>query len=264
VDEMLRSIFTKTLYDQRRSLVWWALALVWVVLVYAGGYRQYVEAGLVTNKVPEFVGAIMGSTDFSSAAGYLTAVIFTLLGPVIVVLFATFTGARAIAGDEEAGMLDILLASPMSRTRVVLERTGALVAAVAWLGLIVWVAVSAAAAFSDMGLGLDRIAAAAVGLALLGIIFGMVTLATGALTGSRPLALGVTAAAALGSFLVNNLAPQVESLEQAQKLSPFYYYLGGDPLRSGFDLPKLGVLVLIVVALVALAIWGLGRRDVAV
>jgi ABC-2 type transport system permease protein len=261
---MLRNIFIKTLRDQRRSLVWWAVGLVWVIFVYVGGYRQYVKAGFFRSEVPEFVGALMGSVDFASAAGYLQAVVFTLLAPLLVVLFAMFAGARAIAGDEEVGMLDILLAYPVSRRRLVLERSGALAIALAWLGFVVWAAVSVAASINDMGIGLDRIAAAAVGLSLLGLTFGTLALALGAVTGSRGIALGITTGAVLVAFLANNLASQIKALEPVQKISPYYYYLGGDPLRSGFDLPKLAVLALASLVLVGLALWGLGRRDIAV
>lgn len=261
---MLRSVFAKTLRDQRRALIWWAVGLVWVILVYAGGYRQYVEAGLLKARTPEFVSAIMGPGDMASPAGYLNAVIFTLLAPLLMLLFAMFTGARAVAGDEDSGMLDVLLAYPVSRSRLVLERFGALAAAVTWLGFVVWTAVSVAVVANDMGLGLDRIAAAAVGLALLGLTVGSVALAVGAVTGSRSLAIGITTGVALGTFLVNNLAPMVADLEPARKLSPYYYYLSGDPLRSGFDLANLAVLALVSLVLLAVALWGLGRRDIHV
>ncbi len=261
---MLRNVFAKTLRDQLRALIWWALGLAWVILVYVGGYRQYVEAGFFKQRVPEFVGAIMGGGTLTSAAGYVTGIVFTLLGSLLIILFVTFTGAWAVAGDEETGMLDVLLAHPVSRTRLVLERFAALAVALAWLGFVVWGTVSVAVVANDMGIGLDKIAAGAVGLALLGLVFGTFALAVGAATGRRGAALGVTAGVALTFFLANNLAPQVEALEPVQRLSPFYYYLGGNPLVEGFDLPKLGVLVLISLVLLVLAMWGLNRRDLNV
>lgn len=261
---MLRSVFTKTLRDQWRSLVWWAVGLAWVVGVYVGGFRQYADAGLVGQKVPDFVGAIMGTTDFTAPASYVQGIVFTLLGPLLVILSAMSAGGRAVAGDEEDGMLDVLLAHPVGRARLVLERSAALAVHVAWLGLVVWVAVFAASAANDMGIPAGNIAAGAVGLALIGLVFGMLTLAVGALTGRRGLALGVTAAFALTAYLLNNLAPMVEGLENARKASPFYYYLGGSPLVEGFDAGGMAVLVGIAAVLAALAVWGLSRRDVRV
>ncbi|MBE0417888.1 MAG: ABC transporter permease subunit [Coriobacteriia bacterium] len=261
---MLRSVFTKTLYDARKMLLWWSLALTGTMLVYVAGHKQYVEAGFLEAEMPEFLGAFMGKLDFASGAGYLNATIYTLLGSVLVVIFALMLGARAIAGDEESGMLDVLLAHPVSRTRFVLERFAALALAVGVIGFVMWAAVSAASRFSEMDVPIVNIAAATAGLTLLGIVIGSLALAVGALTGRQALAAGVTAFIALAAFLANNLAPMFEGLEFVQRLSPFYYYLGGDPLREGFDVGGLAVLTAAALVLAGLAVWGLNRRDIAV
>ena len=62
---------------------------------------------------------------------------------------------------------------------------------------------------------------------------------------------------------MNGLAPLVDALEVPQKLSPFYHYAVGDPLRNGVSLTHTAVLVAIAVAATALAPWFFSRRDVA-
>jgi len=161
-------------------------------------------------------------------------------------------------------MLDVLLAHPVSRTRFVLQRFAALLAATGLFGIVAWAAVSIASRIAEMGIPLANIAAACTGLAFLGMVIGSVALVVGASTGRVSLAIGVTTAVALVGFLANNLAPLLEFLETAQKFSPFYYYLKGDPLREGFDVGGLAVLAITVLLLAGLAIWGLNRRDVSV
>jgi hypothetical protein len=146
-------------------------------------------------------------------AGWGRRAAAALLGPLLVVMMAVVTGARAIAGDEEAGSLELLLAHPVSRTRLLLERFGALTTAVCLLGLIVWAATVAVVAAADMGIGADRLAAATLGLVLLVLGFGTVALAAGAASGRRGLTLGVTAALAVTAYLANTVAPQVDSLK---------------------------------------------------
>jgi ABC-2 type transport system permease protein len=261
---VLGSIFAKTLYDQRRMFMWWSLALVGVSLIYVAGYKEYTEAGILDAELPEYLSALMGVMDYASPEGYLTATFFTLIGSLLMVIFALTIGARAIAGDEETGMLDILLAHPISRTRLVLERFAALVAATAGFGLIAWLAVTVAARIAEMAIPVSHIAAACAGLALAGLVIGSVALAVGALTGRLSLAIGVTVGVALVSFLANNLAPMIDGLASLQRLSPFYYYLGGDPLRAGFDASGSAVLAVAALLLAGLAVWGLNRRDVGV
>lgn len=258
---MLRNVFAKTLWDQRRSLGWWSLGLVAVVAVYVLPYRQYLASGVLSNSDNALYEAL--GYD-ATPAGYLQGTVFALLGPLLVLMMAVTSGTRAIAGDEEAGTLDLLLAHPVSRTRLVAERLGALAAAVAWLGLVIWAATVAAGIAADLGVGAGRIAAATAGLVLLGLGFGSVALAAGALNGRRGLALGVTAAAAVAAYLAWTLAPQVEALAGIERWSPFSWYLGGDPLRSGPDLGHLALLAVVPLIMGGLALWSLNRRDIAV
>ena len=47
----------------------------------------------------------------TTPAGYLQSVVFGVLVTVLVVLYVVIAGVRAIAGDEESGMLALLLLS---------------------------------------------------------------------------------------------------------------------------------------------------------
>lgn len=261
---MLRNLFSKTLYDQRKMYLWWSVALVGVSLVYVAGYKQFAESGMLDMELPDYLSVLMGTMDYASAEGYLNSTFFTLIGSAMMVAFSLTIGARAVAGDEESGMLDLLLAHPVSRTRFLLQRFAALVLANALFGVVAWAAVSLASRIAEMGIPLANIAAASAGLALLGLVIGALALAVGAATGRMSLALGVTVGVALAGFLANNLAPLLEWLDIPQKLSPFYYYLQGDPLRQGFDAGGLAVLAVAALILVGLAVWAFNRRDVAV
>jgi ABC-2 type transport system permease protein len=258
---MLRNVFTKTLFDQRRSLLWWAVGLLAVIAAYVAPYRQYLEQGMLNVNTANAMYEAIGYDN--SPAGYLQGTLYGLTGALLIIMAAAATGARAIAGDEEAGTLDLLLAHPVSRTRLVLERFAALAATVALLGLVVWAATVAAVNLADMGIGADRIAVATLGLVLLALGFGTAALAIGALIGRRGLVLGVAAALAVGAYLAYTVGGQVQSLEAMRKLSPFYYYLGGDPLRTGVDLGHVAVLAAIPLVLLGVALWSLTRRDIA-
>jgi hypothetical protein len=185
VSLVLRNVFAKTLRDQRRSLGWWSLGLVAVVAVYVLPYRQFLDSGMLDNNTDTPIYQALGYDN--SPAGYLQGTLFALLGPLLVVMMAVAAGARAVAGDEEAG---------------------------------------------------DA-------------------------SGHRGLTLGVTAAVAVAAYLAHTVAPQVDALKAVQQWSPFYYYLGGDPLRTGVDLGHLAVLAAIPLVMAGLALWSLNRRDIA-
>lgn len=58
---------------------------------------------------------------------------FSILAPLMLV-FSAALGAQAIAGDEEAGTLELQLAPPVSRISLLLQRFAALAAAMVVIG----------------------------------------------------------------------------------------------------------------------------------
>ena len=99
---------------------------------------------------------------------------------------------------------------------------------------------------------------------MLGLTFGALALALGCATGNRGLSIGVASALGVVAYFLNALVPLVEVLEPSRKLSPFYYYIGADPLTNGLNLGHVAVLIGLAVVLLAVAIITFNRRDLAV
>ncbi len=104
---------------------------------------------------------------------------------------------------------------------------------------------------------------ATVSLLLLALAYGSLALMLGAATGSKGLAIGVTAAIGLGSMVFNSVALIVEALEPWRKLLPMYYYNGRDPLVHGLDWHAL-VLVALTMIFLAGSLYFFERRDLTV
>src|SRR3970282_2133109 len=86
-----------------------------------------------------------------------------------------------------------------------------------------------------VGLGLSPrgILGINVGLLLLGLFFGTFAAAVGAWRGRIAGAQGLAITLAVGSFFAHSFAPLVEELAGLEKLTPFYWFLQGDPLLEG-------------------------------
>jgi ABC-2 type transport system permease protein len=266
---MLRNIALKSLRDIRRAFLWWSLGLVgFVALIVAVWPTVHSNPGLnkLAQDYPEALQAFLafgGAVDYSSPAGYLGIELFSLMVPLLLLVAAIGTGAGTIAGEEERGTLELLLANPVSRTKVVLEKTAALVVEMAGLGLVLWLALWIGAILANMDISAVHLAAATLMAVLLAVAYGTIAILLGAATGRRAVAIGLTAAAAVAAYLINGLAPLVHALEVPQKLSPFYHYAVNDPLRQGLSPIHVGVLVAIAVVATALAPYFFSRRDVA-
>jgi len=169
-----------------------------------------------------------------------------------------------VAGEEERGTLDLLLSAPLPRWRVVVEKGAALVVATMGLALALWLALSVGAAIVGMDVDPRNTGGAALSVALLGLTFGALALTLASAGGGRGSSVGVAAALGVAAYFLNALTPVVRALEPLRRLSPFYYYIGADPLRNGLNPAHAAVLAGLVVALVAAAATAFERRDIGV
>ena len=266
---MLRSVALKSLRDASRGFLWWSLGLIGFVALIVSVYptvHSNPSLNKLTEDYPQALKAFIafgGQVDYTTPAGYLGIELFSLMVPLLLMIAAIGAGAGAVAGEEERGTLEVLLANPVSRARVVLEKSAALVLEIAALGVVLWLALWIGAIAAGMDISAGRLAAATISAVLLALAYGALAMLLGAATGRRVLAIGVTAAAGVAAYLINGLAPLVHALEIPQKLSPFYHYAAGDPLRHGLSPAHMTVLAAIAVAATLLAPVVFSRRDLS-
>ena len=264
---MLGSVFAKSMRDLRRSLLWWSAGLVGLVSMIAAVYptvRDNPELNELVESYPEALKAFIafgGSVDYVSGAGYLGSELFSFMVPLLFVVAAIASGAGSIAGEEERGTLELLLSQPVTRRRVAAEKLAATVAELAVLTIVLWLAVWSGAALAGMDVSGWEALSASLTAGALALALGAVAFILGAATGRKALAIGLSAAAAVASYLVNALAALVSALEPAQRLSPFYHYAVGDPLRQGVAPGHVAFLLVLAAAAATAGIAAFERRD---
>ena len=262
---MLRSVFAKTLRDRRRGAIGWSVglvALVAVIAAYWPSVRDSPELQAFARDLPEALRALVGGGDYGTAAGYLNAELFSFIVPLLFLIVAIGLGARAVAAEEERGTIDLLMAMPLTRRRMLLEKVAAGVVVLLALGAVLFGATVLGAAVADMGVEVARLAEITLATVLLALPFGALALAIGCATGARGLASGLTATAAVAAYMLNGLAPLVDSLEGYRDLSPFAWYASDAVLAGdGLALWRAGLLVGVAAVLLAVALVALERRD---
>lgn len=236
-----------------------AVLVVWVMAVYPS-----VEAELADymDAMPDSMKSLFGVDDISDLAGFVYAEIFSLMGPIIVLALAITHGSALVAGEEQEGILALVLSTGVGRRTVLAARLLALTVEVVAVVAITAAALGVGTVLAGGGLGAGGVAAACVQLALLGLLFGAVALGAGAASGRRALGAGLALAAASLAYLVDVLAELVEALEPVRGLSPFHWYAPSNPLVDGFDAGGIALLVVTATAVVAAAAVAFERRDV--
>ena len=177
--------------------------------------------------------------DLSTGRGYLQVELFSLVVPALLTIAAIAFGAATIAGEQERGTLDFLLACPLTRGRVVLEKALGAGVTVGALSGVVFIVIVGLNPVDGLGVGVGNLAAACIGAALVAYGFGLTAMLAGAASGSRGVAIGVAAALFVTSYLVTGLAQLVSWLEPARELSPLFHATGTQPLEHGFPVANL-------------------------
>jgi ABC-2 type transport system permease protein len=237
----MAAVLTQAVRRRRAGLIGWSLGLVGMCGLLAVAYptvRDNHELDRTFGNLPAGVKTILGlhgAAGLTSPAGYLNSQYFANILPVMFLVFALGVAAWAVSGDEAAGTLELLLANPVSRTRIVIERAGALLAMLAGLAAVAAgaLAAMAPAVRLDKGLSPARIVAATAACALLATCFAALTFAVGAATGSRPAALAAGTGAAAAGYLVEGLAAQVRPLRPVRAVDPWHWLLDHDPVSHG-------------------------------
>lgn len=267
---MLRDAFFKGLRDQRRALLFWSLALAAYALLLAFLFPSIRESAVdmegYIESMPEAVrNAFMGeSTDFSQPMTFLDAELFSLMTPLLLLVFAIGLAAAQIAGEEEGGSLSLLLAYPVSRTRLVAQKLGVLFTGIAVVTAVHLGALTLGSLATDMELTAAQLIEAHVNLGLLVAAVATVAFAAGAATGRRALAVTAGAGLAAVAYLLNVLAPLIERLEPLRYASLFYYYGGAEPMRLGVRPAHAMALLGVTAVAVVVAFVTFKRRDVSV
>jgi ABC-2 type transport system permease protein len=262
---MLRSVYLKTLRDLRRAVVGWSVGIGALVLVEAAvwpSFRDMPDIEDLMEQYPDYMKDLFDIESMTSGLGFLNAELFTLLIPALFVIYAIGRGARLVAGEEDVGTLDVLLVTPVSSTRVVLDKALALLTSVLALGAALWAVTLGASLALGMGIDPGEAATGALAQVLLGAEYGAVALALGVATGRRSVAIGVPAALAVAAYVLHAAALLVPEIDPWQELSPFHQALAEGPLGAGLP-ATFGWLVVGTVAVTAAATRLLDRRDIA-
>lgn len=268
---MLTSIFAKTIWERRRSIVWWVagmVALAGLTVAFYPSIRDDTEPlQELLDSMPAELLSVFGVQEASSlvtATGLVNSRLYAGLGPVIVAVLGISLGTQAVAGEEDRGTLDLLLAQPVTRTQIIVEKFAAAVVLIFAVMVALFVTLLVLDPVVDLGFDLAGLFGANVTLGLFAVLFCALALAVGAISGNRGLTLGVSAATVAALFFVHGLAPLVDDLAWLAELTPFHWLQDPNPLANGLDPIAVLIFALATGVLLAVAVWSFNRRDIAV
>ncbi len=261
-------IARRALHDRGRARLWWTVgvvAYVGVILAVYPSVRNMAGMDEIMKSYPKELLALFSGgrdqIDFTQASGYLGTELYGWLVPLLAVVLAVSFGSSTLAGEEERGVLDLVLSYPVRRRAVVLQKAAVLAVEVAVLCATIDLAVGVGGRAVKATIELGPLLSSWAARVLLGVCFGSIALAVGAWRGHRGMAIGVASGLAAGTYLLNALGLLVSGLRPLRWASPFWYATGGDVLRDGVGAGSLAALVALDVVLVVTAVVAFERRE---
>ena len=210
----------------------------------------------------EFMGFFTGITELGTPRGYLDTYYFNYM-TLIVGIMAVGVGAGLLVSQEERGVLDLLLAHPITRTALFWGRYVSLLlmlAIVLLLGQLGWILPPQSA---NMEITWVQFMMPCLPLWAVLVLFGTLALLLSMALPSGRLAGMVSGTLLVANYLLKGIANLNPDLERLIAFTPLHYYQGGyavEGLEWGWVAGLMaGSLVL------ALAAWALFvRRDIRV
>lgn len=247
-----------------RSLTGYTLGIALYTLVVVAIYPAFEHSTsldtLVRNDAT--AAALFGiSGKISSTGGWLNANIYANFFPLLVLLLTVGYGAASLAGQDEDGTLGLMVTLPIRRAVIVGQKIVAMVAQATALSLTVVLFVLIGRWF-HLSVTLGDVLSISAAVLLMGLDFGVLAMAVGALTGKRGTAIGVATALAAASYLVSSLAPVASWIRPAKYASLFYWSVGNNQVTAGVSWADFIVLVSVGVVAAVATVLAFRRFDV--
>ena len=263
---MRGDIYLKTLHDLRGQILAWSLGLAVLaaanVLLYPTVQNMPGLVAFLENMPPVFKAMVGDVRSLVQLEGFLRAKLFDPL-PLLLAVFAVSHGAQLIAGEVEQKSIDLVMARPVPRWRVVLAKSLALATATVMLCGALAVSVVICARFVDAKIGAGYLILATGTSLPLTWVFGALALVGSCLLPRVRQAALLAGGFVVASYVFETLRLLSPALQNWGAASLFAHHKAGFSLAGEFHARPVLLLVGLAAALLGAAMVAWERRDVA-
>ncbi|MBE0408196.1 MAG: ABC transporter permease subunit [Anaerolineales bacterium] len=261
------TIFRYHLSRARFTIIIWGLSLTAYGAYILTFYDTFIEQREVMEELlkqypPEVFAFFGGMTDMFSRGGYLNVYFFYLM-PLVLGIYAVLSGSGLLVADEEGGVLDLVVAHPISRTTLFFSRLAAFIVSLILIIAITWTGFILVLPNTGLDITPGELLLPFLSLFSALLFFGFLGLLLSMLLPSRSASAMLTSFLLVASFLMISLIDLNPDLEGVAQFTPLYYYQGGFALE-GLEWGWFGGLIGFAILFMVLA-WRLFEgRDIRV
>jgi ABC-2 type transport system permease protein len=259
------------LRQRKTAILWWTIGSVVlsavILFLYPSIHDKASQLNEAINQLPAGIRQLKtggaNAVNVADPVSFLNSQLFYATLPILWIILAVTRGSATLGRDEQNHTLELLLARPISRSRLLFAKAISLLAEFAIIGGLTLLAITALCPTFDLRIASGRLALAALYTILFSLSFGMIAFALQAAGGlTRRAASAIAVVAGFGGYLLASLSGLTDWLKIPAKLAP-YHYFAPDKILHGQTVTGLNV-YLIGICAVAIAVSYLGfrRRDI--
>jgi ABC-2 type transport system permease protein len=260
---MNEPILRKDLNELRVQILGWGFgvgALIFLtVLIYPSISTSY---ELMMKQLPGSLKTLLDlDHSLTTLEGYMNTEVFSYV-PLVLAIFAIIVGTASIVGEEQSGTLEILIAQPLSRVRLMVTKliglllVNGLITGI--LSVMLWIAIL----LIDVDVSVNRVILALLLLWPFLTFMSFLSVFLSMLLSSRIIAGSIIAGLLVLSYVLDSLSNLVSELELIRPIYLTTYYQGNNALVSEVSFIYVLGLMGLLSGTFLLSMWLFFRRDI--
>ncbi|HVS79243.1 MAG TPA: ABC transporter permease subunit [Candidatus Saccharimonadales bacterium] len=265
----MRPVARWTIWQRRWSIFWWSFGVLFFIFLtlifYPTIKHQSAQLDKSFDQIPQTAKQLFTDTnDIFSPVGYLSSQIFYLLLPLLLGILAISQGMSLIGKEERDNTIEMLLARPISRLKLLWGKAAAGLLIVVFVGVLSSLFTALMCKLVGLGVATGNVLQAGAAAGLLGLCLGAIAFMLTALgRAGRAASIGIAAFIGLGGYILVSLAPTVTWLRWPAKIFPFDYYHSSELLTGNYSWWNAVYFVGVIIGCIVISGLAFRRRDLA-
>jgi len=268
-------VIATLLWELRRrksAILWWTIGSVamagLIIALFPSIRDQANQLNAVINKLPaglrELKAGTSGSVDMADPVGFLNSQLFYATLPIMWIILAVTRGSSVLGRDEQEHTLELLLARPISRGKLLVSKAASLLAEFVIVGGFTLLAIVVIAPFVDIHITTTHLALATLYTALFSFSFGFIAFALQAASSlTKRAATAIAVLLGFGGYIIQSMSGLTDWLTTPAKFFPYHYFAPDKIMRgeitTGLNIYLIGVFIVLSIV----AFIGFRRRDIS-
>lgn len=258
------------LKQRRMYALAWAIGVLAIVatllLLYPSIHHQASQLNDILGKLPPALRDLKtGGTggEITSPTGFLNSQVFYATLPLFYIIMSIGLGGSLLARDEQNHTLELLLARPISRSRILGAKAIAGSLTVLLVAAVATIAMMLLAPAVDITIPAQNLLLANLVCAVFSLSFGAIAFAlTAASTRTRQAGTAIATIISLAGYLLASLSGLTHFLKTPATLLPYHYYSPAQILAGHLSIGLCLYLAAIFAVSASLGWAGFCRRDI--